>query len=65
MLCLSRKPDEEVVIAGNIRVRILDVRGDRVRLGFTAPESVKINRAEIQDAIDKEGGRNGDRPHAA
>jgi carbon storage regulator len=47
MLVLSRKSGQEIVIAGNIRVRVLEVRGNRVRLGFTAPDDVEIQRAEL------------------
>ena len=47
MLVLSRKTDQEVIIGGDIRVRVLEVRGNRVRLGFTAPNHVEIQRAEI------------------
>jgi carbon storage regulator len=47
MLVLSRKTDQEVVIGGDIRVRVLEVRGNRVRLGFTAPDHIEIQRAEI------------------
>ena len=50
MLVLSRKTGQEVVIAGNIHVRVLEIRGNRVRLGFTAPQDVKIHRAELISA---------------
>lgn len=47
MLVLSRKVGEQVIIANNIRVQVLSVRGNRVRLGFQAPDEVCINREEI------------------
>jgi carbon storage regulator len=46
MLVLSRKLGEEVVICDNIRLTVLQVRGNRVRLGFAAPPGVSIRRAE-------------------
>lgn len=48
MLVLSRKLGEEVVIGDNIRVIIVDVRGRYVRLGFTAPDDVRIHRRELR-----------------
>lgn len=58
MLVLSRRADEEIVITvGDVQVRVsvVAIRGDKVRLGFTAPSDVTINRAEIQARIDHEG----------
>ncbi|MBI5761767.1 MAG: carbon storage regulator CsrA [Planctomycetales bacterium] len=48
MLVLSRKTDQEIVIADNIRVRVLEVRGNQVRLGIVAPEKISVHRAEVQ-----------------
>ena len=50
MLVLTRRPDEEIVIADNIRVKVLEVRGNRVRLGLVADRSISIRRAEVRDA---------------
>jgi carbon storage regulator len=47
MLVLSRKLGEEIVIGGNIRVKVLAVHGNKVRLGFTAPSDVPIHRDEL------------------
>jgi carbon storage regulator len=47
MLVFSRKPGEEVVIGDNIRLTVVAIGGNRVRLGFTAPPSVLIQRAEL------------------
>ena len=47
MLVLSRRVGEEIVIDGDIRVTIVAVRGDRVRVGITAPPSVPVDRQEI------------------
>ena len=49
MLVLSRKLDEEIVIAGNIIVKVISISGNRVRLGITAAEDVRIERPECAD----------------
>jgi carbon storage regulator len=49
MLVLSRRIGEEVVIAGNIRVQVISVQGDRVRLSIEAPESVRVDRREVHE----------------
>ena len=46
MLVISRKCDQEVVIGGRIRLRVLSVRGNRVQLGIDAPLDVEVHRAE-------------------
>jgi len=47
MLVLTRKVGEEIVIGGNIRVKIVSIKGDRIRVGIEAPDSVEVNRAEV------------------
>jgi carbon storage regulator len=47
MLALSRKPGEKVVIGNGITLIVVEVRGDRVRLAFDAPDQVRILRAEL------------------
>jgi carbon storage regulator len=47
MLVLTRRIDQEIVIGNNIRVRVVAVQGDRVRLGVTAPRSVSVDRLEV------------------
>jgi len=47
MLVLSRKSNEEIIIGGNIRVKILEINGNRVRLGISAPNHVPVLREEI------------------
>jgi carbon storage regulator CsrA len=47
MLVLSRKVNEEIIIGENIRVFVVRIAGNRVRLGITAPDDVKITRAEV------------------
>ncbi|MFV0446772.1 MAG: carbon storage regulator CsrA [Planctomycetaceae bacterium] len=51
MLVLSRKRNESIVIDGNIVVTVVDIRGDKVRLGIEAPKEVPIHRSEVYDAI--------------
>jgi carbon storage regulator len=48
MLVLRRKVGERIIIGDSIEVTILRVRGGKVRLGFTAPQSVRVDRAEAQ-----------------
>jgi carbon storage regulator len=47
MLVLSRKPGEQVVLGNGITLTVVEVRGDRVRLAFDAPDQVRILRAEL------------------
>ena len=49
MLVLSRKVGEEITIGGEIRVTVIAVRGDRVRLGIIAPLDVAVDRQEIHE----------------
>lgn len=51
MLVLSRKKNESIVINDTITVVVVDVRGDKVRLGIDAPKEVTVHRQEIYDAI--------------
>ena len=55
MLVLSRKVDEEILIGDNIRVVVIEVRGDKVRLGVAAPKDIPVHRKEVYDAIAKQG----------
>lgn len=47
MLVLSRKPNESIIIAGEITVTVLEIRGDQVRIGIDAPRSVTVHREEV------------------
>lgn len=49
MLVLTRRLGEEIVIGDAIRVKIVLIKGDRVRLGVTAPDSVPVDRSEIHE----------------
>lgn len=51
MLVLSRKKNESIVVAGGIVITVVDIRGDKVRLGIEAPREVAIHRREIHEAI--------------
>lgn len=53
-LVLSRKVDEKVIIGDDIEVTVVEIRGDKVRLAFTAPKEVSIHRLEIYLAIQRE-----------
>lgn len=54
MLVLSRKKDEKIVIGDNITLMVIEIRGDKVRLGIDAPRDVTVHREEIYDAIKRE-----------
>jgi len=49
MLVLTRRPGEQIVIDGNIRLTVVSIKGDRIRIGIEAPPSVVVDRAEIHD----------------
>lgn len=51
MLVLSRHKNESVFIGDGIEVVVVDIRGDKVRLGFSAPNDVQIHRCEVYHAI--------------
>jgi len=55
VLVLSRKRDEKVVIGNSIVVTVVEVRGDKVRLGFQAPREIPIHRHEVWQAIQRDG----------
>lgn len=48
MLVLSRKVGEQVVIGDDVTVTVVEVRGDKVRLGITAPRDVSVDRSEVR-----------------
>ena len=47
MLALSRKKNESIVIDNNIEITVLDIKGDQIKLGITAPKSVPVYRKEV------------------
>ena len=54
MLVLSRERDETIKIGDDIEVTIVDIRGDKVRLGITAPREISVHRKEVYEAIQRE-----------
>jgi carbon storage regulator len=54
MLVLSRCKDESIMVGERVEITIVDVRGNKVRLGITAPRSVPVHRKEVFDAIHRE-----------
>lgn len=65
MLVLSRKLEEAIMIGNGVTVRILEIKGDRVKLGLTAPAAVSIMRGELLTANTKKKSKNGlERPTA-
>ena len=54
MLVLSRKKNESIVINDNITITVVEVRGDKVRLGIQAPREIPIHRSEVHAAIKAE-----------
>ena len=68
MLVLSRHRDESIIIGDNIVITIVDIRGDKVRLGIDAPTEIPVHRQEVYDAIQREkeqGGSKQDVPGPA
>jgi len=59
MLVLSRKKNESIVINDDITIVVVEIRGDKVRLGIEAPKEVPVHRREVFDAI-----RKNEAPHA-
>ena len=54
MLVLSRKKNEAIVIRDDIVIMVIEIRGDKVRLGFDAPKDVPVHRHEVYEAIKRE-----------
>ena len=54
MLVLSRQRDESIMIGDNVVVTIVDIRGDKVRLGIEAPSEIPVHRQEVYEAIQRE-----------
>ena len=54
MLVLSRQRDESIIIGNDIEVTIVDIRGDKVRLGINCPNHIPVHRKEVYEAILRE-----------
>ncbi len=54
MLVLSRHRDESIMIGDDVVITVVDIRGDKVRLGIDAPKEIPVHRQEIYDAIKRE-----------
>ena len=61
MLVLSRRRDESIMIGDDVEITIVDVRGDKVRLGITAPKEIHVHRKKVYDAIKRGDGYRGGR----
>jgi carbon storage regulator len=59
MLVLSRQRDESIVIGDKVIVTIVDIRGDKVRLGIQAPGEIPVHRQEVYEAIQRENRKTG------
>jgi carbon storage regulator len=71
MLVLSRQRDESIIIGDNIVITIVDIRGDKVRLGIEAPTEISVHRQEVYELIQRENAQgrqseqqNSSRPNA-
>ena len=68
MLVLSRKKNESIVINDDITIVVVEIRGDKVRLGVEAPKEVPVHRREVYDAIkrsEQSGNSSSDESRAA
>ncbi|MFH5802495.1 MULTISPECIES: carbon storage regulator CsrA [Alienimonas] len=54
MLVLSRKKDEKIMIGEDVTLMVIEIRGDKVRLGIDAPKDVSVHREEVFNAIRRE-----------
>ena len=54
MLVLSRGKNESIIVGDEVEVTVVDVRGDKVRLGITAPRSIPVHRREVYESIRRE-----------
>lgn len=54
MLVLSRHRDESIIIGDDIEITVVDIRGDKVRLGIQAPSHISVHRKEVYEAIKRE-----------
>jgi len=62
MLVLSRQKNESIIIGDNIVITVVDIRGDKVRMGIQAPKNVTVHRQEVYESIKREQARLGTPP---
>jgi carbon storage regulator len=55
MLILTRRNGEAIMVGDDIQVTVLDVKGNQVRIGVTAPKDMRVDREEVRERIDAEG----------
>ena len=54
MLVLSRQKDQTIMIGDDVEITVVDIRGDKVRLGISAPSKIPVHRKEVYEAIKRE-----------
>ena len=54
MLVLSRQRDQTIMVGDDVEITVVDIRGDKVRLGINAPRHIQVHRKEVYDAIKEE-----------
>jgi carbon storage regulator len=63
MLVLTRKPGEKIHIGSDVTITVLEIRGNKIRIGIEAPEEVTVLRAELSDWVEFRGVKSSE-PHA-
>jgi len=63
MLVLSRQRDESIMIGDDVEITVVDIRGEKVRLGISAPPHIAVHRKEVYEAIKREKQANGGDAH--
>ena len=53
MLILSRKKNEQIVVGDDIKITVVTIRGDKVRIGIEAPKNTTVHRSEVYEAIQR------------
>ncbi len=64
MLVLTRRIGEEIIIGGSIRVTVTSVKGDKVRIGVSAPPDIRVDRAEVRRRLQEFAGTEAVEPQA-
>lgn len=54
MLVLARKPNQSIMIGDDIEIKIVDVRGDQVKIGISAPKKIAVHRKEVYEEIKRQ-----------